>query len=144
MTDKSRPAQNRPPLLSTRRRFLKYLAMLGIGARTLFAAGSTRAATEPLDAPADWPQMPRRTLGRTGFDASRLVFGCGAALSSGRNDALLETAFAAGINGRRALQRAFSALGGGRRAAPLVDGGTALLTALACSGATWIFWALGA
>jgi hypothetical protein len=52
--------------------------------------------------------------------------------------------FAAGINGRRALQRAFEELGGGRRAAPLVDGGTALLTALACSGASWIFRALGA
>ena len=42
--------------------------------------------------------MPRRQLGRTGFAGSRLVFGCGAALSRRRNDALLEAAFEAGIN----------------------------------------------
>ena len=41
--------------------------------------------------------MPHRTLGRTGFEGSRLVFGCGAALSR-RRDALLEAAFDAGIN----------------------------------------------
>ena len=42
--------------------------------------------------------MPRRTLGRTGFEGSRLIFGCGAALSRRRNDSLLEAAFEAGIN----------------------------------------------
>jgi aryl-alcohol dehydrogenase-like predicted oxidoreductase len=42
--------------------------------------------------------MARRRLGRTGWDASRLVFGCGAALSERPNDALLEAALEAGIN----------------------------------------------
>jgi aryl-alcohol dehydrogenase-like predicted oxidoreductase len=81
--------------LTTRRRFLQYLAMLGIGGRTLFG---TRRSSAALEQPADWPAIPRRKLGRTGFEASRLVFGCGAALSRGRNDALLDAAFEAGIN----------------------------------------------
>jgi hypothetical protein len=39
-----------------------------------------------------WPE-----LGRTAFEASRLIFGCGAALSRRPNDALLDAAFDAGI-----------------------------------------------
>ena len=42
--------------------------------------------------------MGRRKLGRTGFEGSRLVFGCGAALSRGPRDELLEAALDAGIN----------------------------------------------
>jgi aryl-alcohol dehydrogenase-like predicted oxidoreductase len=42
--------------------------------------------------------MAYRRLGRTGWEASRLIFGCGAALSRRANDPLLEAAFAAGIN----------------------------------------------
>ena len=42
--------------------------------------------------------MTYRKLGRTGHDASRLIFGCGAALSRRPNDPLLNAAFEAGIN----------------------------------------------
>ena len=88
--------------LSTRRRFLQYLAVVGIGGRALLRSGDVWAALDAAatagDSVASWPQIPRRTLGRTGFEASRLVFGCGAALSRGPRDELLEAAFAAGIN----------------------------------------------
>lgn len=88
--------------LPSRRRFLKALAVVGIGGRTLIATRDARAAVyaakEASGAAGPWPSMPRRKLGRTGFEASRLVFGCGAALSRGRNDTLLHAAFDAGIN----------------------------------------------
>jgi aryl-alcohol dehydrogenase-like predicted oxidoreductase len=45
-----------------------------------------------------WPEMQYRTLGRTGFEASRLIFGCGAALMRRPNDRLLNTALDAGVN----------------------------------------------
>ncbi len=80
-----------------RRRFLQYLVMLGVGGRTLLRSGDAAAAADAV-ADASWPKMTYRKLGRTGFEASRLVFGCGAALSRGRKDALLNTAFDAGIN----------------------------------------------
>jgi aryl-alcohol dehydrogenase-like predicted oxidoreductase len=44
------------------------------------------------------PAMTYQTLGGTGFKASRLVFGCGSALSRGQAVDLLEPAFEAGIN----------------------------------------------
>ncbi len=85
-----------------RRRFLQALAMLAVGGRTLLSSGDARAAVDAArdagqpDAP--WPQMSHRALGRTGWKASRLVFGCGAALSRRRRDDLLDTAFDVGIN----------------------------------------------
>jgi aryl-alcohol dehydrogenase-like predicted oxidoreductase len=94
--------ENNPTGLSTRRSFLQYLAMLAVGGKTLLEARNARAAADAAvlktDPPSGWPAMPRKKLGRTGFDASRLVFGCGAALSGGRNDTLLNAAFEAGIN----------------------------------------------
>jgi aryl-alcohol dehydrogenase-like predicted oxidoreductase len=42
--------------------------------------------------------MTYRKLGRTNFEASRLIFGCGAALSRRPNEPLLDAAFEAGIN----------------------------------------------
>jgi aryl-alcohol dehydrogenase-like predicted oxidoreductase len=42
--------------------------------------------------------MTYRKLGRTNFNASRLVFGCGAALSGGRAVRLLDRALEAGVN----------------------------------------------
>ncbi len=42
--------------------------------------------------------MTYRRLGRTNFMSSRLVFGCGAALSAGKSTRLLDRAFEAGIN----------------------------------------------
>jgi aryl-alcohol dehydrogenase-like predicted oxidoreductase len=86
---------------TTRRRFLSYLAVAGVGAQTLLRSGDARAAVDAARNEADegaWPEMRYRTLGRTGFEASRLVFGCGAALSRGRKDALLERAFDSGVN----------------------------------------------
>lgn len=88
--------------LSNRRSFLKTLAVVTVGGRVLLNSGSVRAAAdaagEAAADPTTWPSMPRRELGRTGFQASRLIFGCGAALSQGRKDGLLQTAFDAGIN----------------------------------------------
>lgn len=85
----------------TRRRFLKALAVAGVGGQTLLRSGNVRAAVDAARSVASidrWPEMPRRTLGRTGFEASRLVFGCGAALSRGPKDDLLHAAFDAGVN----------------------------------------------
>jgi len=87
---------------TSRRRFVQLLAMLGMLAPTLLRprrllAAVTEAA-DALGAGDAWPAMTYRKLGRTGYRASRLIFGCGAALSDARADALLETALAAGIN----------------------------------------------
>jgi len=87
---------------TTRRRVLQLLAMLGLGgtelaraAQALAETGEAPAASEPEGA---WPQMTYRTLGRTGFEGSRLVFGCGAALMFFGKDELLNTAFEHGVN----------------------------------------------
>ncbi len=90
------------PRTASRRRFLRLMAMLAVGGRTLFRTGNARAMVDAAlalaEAEEQLPAMPRRALGRTGWNASRLVFGCGAALSSGRRDDLLEAALATGIN----------------------------------------------
>lgn len=77
-----------------RRSFLQILGALGIGAGI---SGAPRAMSSNM-AFKDWPSMPRRKLGRTGFDGSRLVFGCGAALANGTANELLGPALEAGIN----------------------------------------------
>lgn len=74
-----------------RRGFLKSLATVPLGAQALLPR-ALRAQSP------DWPKMAYTPLGRTGFTASRLVFGCGAALSRKRRDDLLETALEAGVN----------------------------------------------
>jgi len=56
------------------------------------------AARDAAAGPSAWPAMTYRKLGRTGFDASRLVMGCGASLMFRQKDALLNTAYEAGIN----------------------------------------------
>ncbi len=85
-----------------RRKFIQYLAMLGIGGRALLQSGDARAAVyaarDAAGAVGKWPKMTYRKLGRTGFDASRLVFGCGATLMFRAKDALLNAAYDAGIN----------------------------------------------
>ncbi|MEO1936932.1 MAG: aldo/keto reductase, partial [Myxococcales bacterium] len=45
-----------------------------------------------------WPKMTYRKLGRTGWNASRLVMGCGATLMFRQKDALLNAAYDAGVN----------------------------------------------
>lgn len=82
-----------------RRSLLKTLSMLAVGGQTLARTGNIRAAvSEATLASSDLPQMAYRTLGRTGFEGSRLVFGCGAALSRGKANKLLEPALEAGVN----------------------------------------------
>jgi aryl-alcohol dehydrogenase-like predicted oxidoreductase len=89
-------------LRTDRRKFLQYLAALGIGGQTLLRSWDVRAATaaasEAAGASSPLPPMTHRKLGRTGWEASRLIFGSGAALSRRPNDPLLEAAFDAGIN----------------------------------------------
>ncbi len=95
------PSTETPPG-HDRRRFLRALAILGLGGRTLLRTRDAHAAVHVARSAAgqavEWPDLARRKLGRTGFEASRLVFGCGAALSRGRKDELLEAALEAGIN----------------------------------------------
>lgn len=82
---------------TTRRRALQLLALLGLGAPGL--ARAANAIVEAEGAPAgDWPAMSYRTLGRTGFQGSRLVFGCGAALMFFNRDELLNAALEHGVN----------------------------------------------
>jgi aryl-alcohol dehydrogenase-like predicted oxidoreductase len=88
--------------LTNRRRFLQYLAMLGVGGQTLLRSWDVKAAAAAARQAAATntpsPPMTFRKLGRTGYEASRLVFGCGAALSRRPNDTLLNAALEAGIN----------------------------------------------
>jgi aryl-alcohol dehydrogenase-like predicted oxidoreductase len=76
--------------------------MLAVGGRTFLNSGDVRAAIyaarEAGGGEAAWPKMSYRKLGRTDFNASRLVFGCGAALMFRSKDALLNAAYDAGIN----------------------------------------------
>jgi aryl-alcohol dehydrogenase-like predicted oxidoreductase len=85
---------------TNRRRFFQYAAALGVGGQTLLKSRSLNAAVtdakESIGAP--WPEMQYRTLGRTEFEASRLVFGCGASLMRPPKDNLLNAAFDAGVN----------------------------------------------
>jgi hypothetical protein len=87
---------------TSRRNFMKLLAMLGIGGQALLrpqrllAAGMDAADATGSDSA--WPAMAYRKLGRTQYRASRLIFGCGALLSDRRADHLLNTALSAGVN----------------------------------------------
>ena len=82
---------------TTRRRVLQLLALLGLGgtgiARTTSALAESAGRSDTV-----WPEMTYRTLGRTGFRGSRLVFGCGAALMFWGKDELLNEAFDHGVN----------------------------------------------
>lgn len=82
-----------------RRSFLQSAAMLAVGGQALLRTRNVRAAMDEATRSVDgWPEMSYRRLGRTEFNGSRLVFGCGAALSRGQAVDLLEPAFDAGIN----------------------------------------------
>jgi len=86
---------------TNRRSFLEFLTMVGVGSQVLLQTRNVQAATAAAQESTDsepWPGMTYRTLGRTGFRASRLVYGCGAALSGRPNDRLLNIAFEAGVN----------------------------------------------
>ncbi len=94
--------QNDRSVLTSRRKFIQYLAMLGVGGQALLRSGSLKAAVtearESVGAGLPWPEMTYRKLGRTNYNASRLVFGCGAALSRQPRDELLNAALEAGVN----------------------------------------------
>lgn len=87
---------------TNRRAFMRYAAMIGVGSQALWHTRSLHAAiAEAQDAAPGaepWPAMTYKRLGRTGHNASRLVFGCGAALSRKPNDRLLELALERGVN----------------------------------------------
>ena len=86
---------------TNRRSFLEFLTMAGVGSQVLWQTRDVRAASAAAQESTDnepWPGMTYRTLGRTGFRASRLVYGCGAALSRRPNERLLNIAFEAGVN----------------------------------------------
>ena len=76
--------------------------MLTVGGRTLWNSGDARAAIlaarDAAAGPAAWPAMSYRKLGRTNFEASRLIMGCGASLMFRGKDDLLHAAYDAGIN----------------------------------------------
>jgi aryl-alcohol dehydrogenase-like predicted oxidoreductase len=87
---------------TSRRKFMQLLGMLGIGGQFLLRPrdllAAVNEAADSLGPDQSWPEMTYRKLGRTGYRASRLIFGCGSALRSGRADRLLNTALSAGIN----------------------------------------------
>ena len=83
-----------------RRRFLQMMAWVGLGTQA-WRVGAAHAMHHGAAAPAagaSMPGMTYQTLGGTGFKGSRLVFGCGSALSRGQAVDMLEPAFDAGIN----------------------------------------------
>lgn len=82
---------------TTRRRALRLLALLGLGGTEL-ARSAGALAESAASADEAWPQMTYRKLGRTGFEGSRLVFGCGAALMFWGRDELLAAALDHGVN----------------------------------------------
>lgn len=83
---------------TSRRFFLKLLAIIGVSGPSLIPARLSHADEGKDLSVEGWPKMAYQTLGRTGFNGSRLVFGCGAALSKGQANHLLEPAFNAGVN----------------------------------------------
>ena len=82
---------------TSRRRALQLLAMLGVGGTELKRAAKGLADSS-VRADDVWPEMAYRSLGKTGFRGSRLVFGCGAALMFWGKDELLDQAFDHGVN----------------------------------------------
>jgi len=82
-----------------RRSLLQSISMLAVGGQVLVQTRDLQAAiAEATQSVSKWPEMGYRKLGRTGFNGSRLIFGCGAALSRNQAVNLLEPAFEAGIN----------------------------------------------
>lgn len=85
-----------------RRQFAKLITAAAIAGPSLLKSSVTAAKsvtkTDELIHRNERPSMAYCKLGRTNFMSSRLVFGCGAALSGGKAVRLLERAFEAGIN----------------------------------------------
>lgn len=86
----------------TRRKFVQYGTLVGVGAHSLLRSGNVQASIfdgkEAAGLNEPWPEMQYRQLGNTGHNSSRLVFGCGATLSGDPHDDLLDAAIDAGVN----------------------------------------------
>ncbi len=87
-------------VMTPRRKFIRNVALLSVGTHALLRTGSLSAAVTESDALRikGWPKMTYTKLGRTEFNASRLVFGCGAALSRRKDERSLAAAFDQGVN----------------------------------------------
>lgn len=85
-------------LRTTRRKFLHYMALAGVAGKSLLRPALAQADSGGAIGQTPWPKMTYRKLGKTGFQGSRLIFGCGAALSDSPRDELLDRAFDAGVN----------------------------------------------
>lgn len=84
-----------------RRDFNRSLVTVAAGAPFLISGEmvpKTLTKPEKPDRRNERQSMAYRKLGRTNFKCSRLVFGCGAALTGGKAVRLLDHAFEAGIN----------------------------------------------
>ncbi len=84
-----------------RREFNKSLVTAAVGVPFLLSGDlipKTLKLQDQLDRRNERASMTYRKLGRTNFMCSRLVFGCGAALTGGKAVRLLDHAFEAGIN----------------------------------------------
>ena len=69
--------------MNARRKFLKKTSLISAGGYAFLKTGSIGAAIAHADEKraSSWPGMTYRKLGVTNFNASRLVYGCGAALA---------------------------------------------------------------
>ena len=89
-------------ITATRRKLIQYGTLVGVGATSLIKSGDVTASVfdgkEAAGLNPALPAMRYQTLGRTGHNSSRLIFGCGATLSGGRQDHLLNAALDAGVN----------------------------------------------
>jgi aryl-alcohol dehydrogenase-like predicted oxidoreductase len=89
-------------LNGTRRKFVQYGTMAAVGTQALLRSGDVKASIfdgkEAAGLNEPWPEMEYTTLGKTGHNSSRLVFGCGATLAGDPHDDLLDAAFDAGVN----------------------------------------------
>ena len=86
--------------MTPRRKFIRNVALLSVGTHALLRTGSLSAAVSESDALRikGWPEMKYTKLGRTEFSASRLVYGCGAALSRRKDERSLAAAYDQGVN----------------------------------------------
>ncbi|MCY4144622.1 MAG: aldo/keto reductase [Gammaproteobacteria bacterium] len=86
--------------MTPRRKFIRNVALLSVGTHALLRTGSLSAAVSESDALRikGWPEMKYTKLGRTEFNASRLVYGCGAALSRRQDERSLAAAYDQGVN----------------------------------------------
>ncbi len=81
-----------------RRTFISLSTAAVTSSAWVSATGSEKKETEQAVHRNERSSMTYQKLGRTNFQSSRLVFGCGAALIGGRGVRLLDRAFEAGIN----------------------------------------------